>query len=224
MKKYTVKTRTSIFWGLVLVGAAVLLILNGIGVSLGYGVSVWRIILGVLCLAWLVDTLAERRFTEIPFPLAFLFLVFETPIAYAAGFEDGNIISDWTVILAALLLTIGLKALFHDREGKLRLSNASSSTIYLDGGDLASAEIRDNLGSVNAYITNRDAYEGGGTVTIKDNLGKVVIHIPANWNVVTDCHDNLGSVSVADQEDGVFDKSITLAIRDNLGAVKVVFD
>jgi len=208
----------------VLVGAAVLLILNGIGVNLGYGISVWRVILGVLCVAWLVDTIAERRFTEIPFPLAFLFLVFESTIAHALGRPDNNLISDWTVILAALLLTIGLKALFPDRPGRRLLGKAGRTTLYFDASDLSDAEIRDNTGFVQAYVTNREAYQGGGVIGIRDNLGKVELHLPQSWNVIVNCRDNLGSVSVPDQEDGIFDGSITIDVRDNVGSISVVFD
>lgn len=222
--KRTWKSRTSVFWGLVFIGAAVLLILNGIGVNLGYGISVWKIILGVICLAWLVDTLVERRFTEIAFPLAFLFLIFESTIAHAIGRTDGNLISDWTVILAALLVTIGLKALIPDRGGRKFLGKSGSTSIYLDASDLSDAEIRDNAGSVQAHITNREAYRGDGVITIRDNLGKVDLYLPSNWNIVVNCRDNLGKVNVPDQDDGVFDKSITIEVRDNIGSVNVKYD
>ncbi|MBQ7669121.1 MAG: hypothetical protein IJS45_00190 [Clostridia bacterium] len=217
------KLGTGIFWGIVLIGAAVLLILNGIGVNLGYGLSVWRIILGTLCLAWIVTTIVELRFTDLPFPFAFLFIIFEPTIAHALGREDNKLISTWIVLLAALLLTIGLKAIF---SGKVKkgVSSVGSKTLYFDGSDLVTAEIRDNAGSVQAYVTNKESYPGDGTIVICDNLGKITLHIPSDWNVTVNSHDNLGKVSVADQEDGVFDKSITVDVRDNVGSVNIVFD
>lgn len=216
------KFGTGIFWGIVLIGAAVLLILNGIGVNLGYGISVWRIILGTLCVAWVVVTIVELRFTDLPFPFAFLFIIFEPTIAHALGREDNKLISTWIVLLAALLLTVGLKAIF---SGKIRkTSSIGSKTLYFDAADLESAEIKDNAGSVQAYITNKEAYTGDGTIVIRDNLGKITLHIPSNWNVTVNSRDNLGKVSVADQEDGVFDNSITVDVRDNVGSVNIVFD
>ena len=217
------KTRSSIFWGLVLVGAAVLLILNGIGVELGYGLSVWRIILGAVCLAWVVDTIVELRFTELPFPIAFLFLVFEPTIAHALGREDNKLIPFWTVLLAALLLTIGLKALVPGKNGKKFIGKTGNTTLYLDGADLSNAEIRDNLGNVTAYVSNPDAYTGGGVITIRDNLGKVTLHLPSNWNVTVDAHDNLGSVDVPENNNGG-DVTVAVDVIDNLGKVCVLFD
>ena len=220
------KTTNRIFWGIVLIGAAVLLILNGVGVDLGYGVNVWRILGGVLCLACIVDRIVERRFTELVIPLAFLFLIFEPTIAHAMGRDDNNLtlLPTWTVILAALLLTIGLKVIFRGSSHVLSSGKIGTSSIYLDGADLENAEIKDNLGKVDAYITNKDAYDGNGKITIRDNLGSIKLHIPKDWNVVANCSDNLGRVSIPEQNDGVFDKTVTIEIRDNLGQTEVIFE
>ena len=220
------KVTNRLFWGVVLIGAAVLLILNGVGVNLGYGINVWRILGGVLCLACIVDRIAEGRFTETIIPLAFLFLIFEPTIAHAIGRADDDLklIPTWTVILAALLLTIGLKVIFRERSGVITSGKLGSSSVYFDGADLSNAEICDNLGSVHAYVTNPEAYDGNGTITVRDNLGKVKIHLPSNWNVVAESSDNLGSVSIPKQKDGIFDETISLKIRDNLGGIEVIFD
>ena len=222
-KKWSWRSRNTLFWGFVFIGIAVLLVLNGIGVNLGYGVSVWRVILGVFCLAWVVDALIELNIAQIPFPLAFLFLIFEPTIAHAMGREDTKIISTWTVMLAALLLTIGLKVIIPDRDGK-KGATFGSKTLYFDASDLSNAVIKDNVGPIRAYFTNKESYAGGGVVAIRDNVGKIDIHVPENWNVVVNSRDNIGSIDVPEQPDGVYDKTITIDVRDNVGAVKVIFD
>ncbi|MBQ7715820.1 MAG: hypothetical protein IJT70_08145 [Clostridia bacterium] len=215
--------RSGIFWGLVLIGAAVMLILNGIGVDLGYEISVWRIILGVLCLAWLVDSIVEGEFAELPFPLAFMFLIFEPTIAHAIGHNGDDLISNWTVLLAALLLTIGLHIVLPDKKGKsVKLSG--STTLYFDASDLSNAHIHDNLGSVHAYVTNCEAYQGNGCIRISDNLGKVVLHVPSNWNVSVEASDNLGVINSPEPKDGVYDNSLSVIVTDNLGSVSIVND
>jgi hypothetical protein len=47
-KKWIRKTRDGVFWGVILLLAAVLLIMQGIGIDFGYEFSVWRIILGLI--------------------------------------------------------------------------------------------------------------------------------------------------------------------------------
>ncbi len=224
----SVRTKISnrIFWGVVLIGAAALLILNGLGVDLGYGVNVWRIIGGVLCLACIVDRVAERRFTDIVIPLAFLFLIFEPTIAHAIGRPDDdlNLISTWTVILAALLLTVGLKVIFREKSGIVTSGKLGSSSVYFDGADLSDAEICDNMGTVQAYVTNPEAYEGNGKITISDNMGSVKLHLPSNWNVVANCHDNMGRVTIPEQKGGVYDRTLRIDIYDNMGGIEVIFE
>ena len=224
-KKYSWKSKNSIFWGIVLVAAAVLLILQGAGVNLGYDISFWRIILGALCLAMLIDRLIRLRFTEIVFPLAFLFLVFEAPIAHAIGRpeDDLNLINNWIVIVAALLLTIGLKAIIPER-GHRSFDKISSSTMYLDGSDLSDVRIHDHMGSVQVFVTNKNMYQGGGHILICDNMGTVKLHLPREWNAVVDIHDNMGRVSVPEQPDKVYDYSVSIEVCDNMGTVDVIFD
>ena len=96
--------------------------------------------------------------------------------------------------------------------------------VYLDAGkDLASALIHDNLGNVQVYITNRDAYPGNGVITVSDNLGTVTLRIPGTWMVATQISNNVGKVDVPPQ-DYPCSQSITLVIHDNVGTVSVVFE
>ena len=222
----SMKITNRIFWGTVLIGAAALLILNGLGVGLGYGINVWRIIGGVLCLACIVDRIAEKRFTDIVIPLAFLFLIFEPTIAHALGRADDDLdlISTWTVILAAVLLTVGLKFIFRDKTGIISSGKLGSSNVYFDGADLSDAEICDNMGTVQAYVTNAEAYEGNGKITVRDNMGSVKLHLPSNWNVVANCRDNMGRVTIPEQKDGVYDRTVKLEIYDNMGGIEVIFE
>ncbi len=106
MKKAIIghKSRFRIFIGIVLIFSAVMIILGQFGANLYYGITWWRVLLGALLIAWLVDSIVEKQFIETVFPLAFLFMVFEPTIAHALGKEDLNLISNWIVFLAAVLL------------------------------------------------------------------------------------------------------------------------
>ncbi|MBR6916707.1 MAG: hypothetical protein IKN38_00850 [Clostridia bacterium] len=218
-----IKGSNSIFWGIVLILAAVFLVLGGLDISLGYGFTTWNIILGVLCAAWFFSRLIKGKFAQTIFPLAFLFLIFEPTIAHALGKTDENLISNWTVILAALLLTIGLSAILPKKNGGKKFIEIGSKTIMLDGADLSDAVISENVGTSQVYITNPELYEGGGTIHINENVGKIKLFLPKNWHVIVNESENLGSVNIVEQEDGVYDKTITLDISENVGSITVVF-
>ena len=216
----------SVFWGIVLILAAVVLILDGAGMTLGLGLTPWRIVGAVLLTGWLICEIVRLRFTNIFFPAAFLFLVLEQPIAGWLGRGD-DLISNWIVLVAALLLTIGTKAVFHPRGDAngdaVHGGRIGSQTLYFDAADLSRAVVANHVGSTEVYLTNCDAYPGEGTLSVRDNVGPVNFHLPADWRVVTDAADNIGPLNIPPQ-DGVASHTVTLKVRDNVGPVSVVFD
>ena len=211
----------SVFWGLVLILAAAALILDGVGFSFGIGITLWHVIGGVILLSWIVSECVKLRFHAIFFPLAFLFMLFEGVIASWLGREDPNMISNWTLLLAALLLTIGVGALTK-RSGGRENARLGNSTLYFDANDPGGCIVSDNVGNIHVYFINKEHYNGLGVVSVRNSVGKVTLHVPSEWNVVTECKDTLGSVNVPEREQ-VAGKSITVSVRDSVGSVTVEF-
>ena len=221
------KSGKSIFWGLLLIGAAVLLILGDLGLELEYKLETWRIVLGFLCLVLFVKRIVRLRFAETVFPLAFLFILLEPMIAHLIGSESSNLISNWTVLLAALLMTIGLKSILPKKyssgspSGKFRQLQLA---MYLDGSELENARISDHTGATDVYISNADAYTGGGRIHITNNVGFLRLHLPGTWNVLLEHGDNIGRVRISEQNRERFEQSIQVEVDDNVGTVKILFD
>lgn len=94
----------NIFMGVLLISIAIFLILNQVGLITS-GINAWNIVLGGFFIGILIRGIAERSFPGIFFPLAFLWIIFDE----ALGFHN---ISSWTVILIAILLSIGFSYLF----------------------------------------------------------------------------------------------------------------
>ena len=217
------------FWGIVLILAAVVLVLDGVGVSLGAGMTPWRIVGAVFLDGWLICEIVRLKFTNIFFPAAFLFLVLEEPIAIwmGRGEDATDLIANWVVLVAALLLTIGTKAIFHpkhDEDGyKVAGGRIGSQTYYFDATDLSGAVVANRVGPTEVYLTNCEAYTGGGTIKVRDTVGPVTLHIPDDWHVVTEATDVIGNVTIPPQ-DGVARCTVTLNVKDAVGGVTVVFD
>ena len=211
----------SVFWGLVLVIAAVALVLDGLGVNMGLGLTAFHYIFGAICLGWIIKEIIDLKFHRIFFPLAFMFFIFEGAIAGWMGRTDPNIISNWTVLLAALLLTLGVKAI----SGKNGSSGKKigNNTYYFDANDKDKCIVTENLGNVQVHFINKEQYDGLGVVTVRENIGNVTLHIPSEWNVLTEAKENLGKVNIPSRET-LGEKSITISIRENLGQINVVFE
>ncbi len=223
---------SSIFWGLVFLGVAIVIILEGIGVGDFYGFTVPSIAFGLLMVAWLVHFIAKKKFYMVFLPLGLLYsFVLEKPIVKAANpanaKANGRLIPVWIVILASVFLCIGFKLLFNRKneidKGNSERGRLGNSTVYFDGANLKNARIYDNVGNINAYVSNKALYDGSGVITITDNIGNITLHMPENWLVVTDAASNLGKVVIPEQK-GPTDKTITIVVRDNVGRITVEFD
>ena len=213
-------TKSAVFWGLILILAAAALILDGAGISFGMGFTALHVVGGILLLAWLGTELFRGKIWNIFFPLAFLFMLFEGFLAGLLGREDPNLISNWIVLLAALLLTIGSRLLFRREKKGIAMGDRA---LYLDGGELEDVRISENLGKVNVYIVNPERYEGEGRITVQENLGQVVIHLPEDWFVKSEVRETIGAVNVPTQTwNG--GKVIVLSVRENIGEIRVIFE
>ncbi len=146
------------FWGVFLVLAGAYLVVS----QMGYlpKVSVFTLIFTIVCLAALIASIPHLSFGGILFPLAFIGIMYDEQLGITA-------ITPWTVLLAALLGTIGLHLLF----GRFRKKHCFWHTKMhmfggkdkenwdrADSGNLEGEQvyIRVSFGSVIRYITSED--------------------------------------------------------------------
>ncbi len=230
----------SIFWGLLLIGVAVVLILEGAGVdkTLGniFGITVLDIALGILLITWLVYLIVKKKYYMVFLPIGLFYtFVVDKPLAKALNVapenlkSDGRMIQWWIVLIASLLLCIAFRVLFTKKnviDTGVKASEShrlGDSTVYFDAANLHNALITENVGKMNVYIANKEQYGGDGIITIRENVGVITLHIPANWAVVNEVHENLGSVSIPDN-DTPTDKTVTLVVTENVGRIIVEFN
>ena len=196
-----------LFWGLGLLLAAALIILDVVGViptllSAVGDVSIFTLILGLLLLSYTLLRLFKGRISAIFFPLAFIFMLFEKNVAFLCGLEDSNIVNNWLVLLIALLLHLGFAILLPSRGMRRRKRYAvsceenllSSSTVYVNCTDFTPNIISNKLGECTVHFQNVDQYKGGQALTVSNSLGSMTINVPVTWTLVTDVDNNMGSI------------------------------
>lgn len=144
------------FWGLFLVLAAVYLIIS----RLGYlpAVGVFTIIATIICIAAFVHSLLHLSFGGMLFPLAFISILYDKQLGITA-------ITPWTVLLAALLGTIGLNLIFSktkwkykwkrnwDHHGKHKIAGND----HFENGENIEGEyvyMKSSFGSLLRYVTS----------------------------------------------------------------------
>ena len=222
------KKSSSIFWGIVLVAAAVLIILDGIGSGLAFleEVPVTKIVLGLACLYWLGTEIWKKRIAHIFFPLAFLFILFEKNIAKLFHIADGNLASDWAVLLGALLLTIGVGMIFKEKDassenGRRGPGIAGNSTRYIDCTNFTYERIENRMGNCDVYFDHTEGYAGGGTLYVENHMGNTTVHVPADWYVSVTVENSMGSIEMPSPGNAT-GPGLTVSGKNHMGNVEII--
>ena len=94
-----------IFWGVILLLTAAILILDALDVlPTVFSLSVWQTIVAVGSIGWIISSIVKGNFSTIPLPLGFLFMATKGIIADLTGIESISDISNWIVLLYCLVL------------------------------------------------------------------------------------------------------------------------
>ncbi|MFC6180901.1 LiaF transmembrane domain-containing protein [Lactiplantibacillus daowaiensis] len=95
------------FWGVFFLASAIILVLSQLGVF-SYHVSVFTLVLTIILVAVLLNSLRYMMIPGAVFALAFLAILYAHPLGIAS-------LVPWTILGAALLLSIGLSIIINPR-------------------------------------------------------------------------------------------------------------
>ena len=216
--------KSKLFWGIVFISIAVLLILNIFGVTfwLPETIPAWKILLGLLFLGISIDSMICRRIYLIFFPLSFILILFEKELAKLFHFKTGNIATTWTFLTIAGLLTLGF-LLVLPKKMKINPSGMGSSIRYIDCSVHFNETIENNLSSCELFFTNTDRYTGNGSITIDNNMGAVILNIPNDWYVISTVENNMGTVNMPKRNEISGIKRLEIKGTNNMGAVNIKY-
>lgn len=220
-----------LFWGIILIICAVLLVLDSVGTEMGFlsGLPVFRTIAVIFLLAGALEELSKREFGGFFFSVAIAFIIYEKQIAKWLSLEDGNIISNWTVLLVALLLTVGFSLLFGKRTftftyngSKEKHKVAGSYVTNIDCSAFDEMTVNNELGSCEVHFSNVESYTGNGVLTVNNELGSIKIYVPAEWTVTNRIENELGSVQIKGEPNGN-GKTLIIQGTNELGNVQIIY-
>lgn len=187
--------KDNVFWGVILVLAAVYIIINNLGFM--PDVNVVRLAVGIICVVVFFKSLFRIEFGGMLFSLAILAILFDDQLGITA-------ITPWPVLVAALLGSIGLEMIFGNRVKKIKrkekvsgdaesefvsgdevvingMFNGYKKTISSD--NFTKARISCKFGGME--ISFDDAVIQGGTAVVNLDLAfsGVEFYIPQSWKI-----------------------------------------
>lgn len=241
--------KNNIYWGMIFIIMAALIVVNGLGLI--DGVGVWSIIFTVLFGAALLDGIVKLHVTTILFSLAFLAVIWSEQLHIES-------ITPWPILFAALLSSIGINMIFGKKNKKWKNDYSDGSHYYSneekysegnvnveqDSGEVVTCESKfagtvkyitsDNLRKV--YVRNEfsgmSIYLDKATVPskklemeIKNSFGGLEIYIPANWIVENRVDCTFGGFDEEGTKAPTDAQSVTVVINGsaNLSGVTIKY-
>lgn len=204
---------SKVFWGIFLLAAAAFVLMNQL-----YGftnIGIWSIILAALALAFIVQCIAQLNFASLPIPVALVYIIFRSPLGLPH-------IQTWTLILAAVLASIGLSILLphkiwhvyhgkHDKGScdhpqKLTESgdinnpsvnvNFGATSRHLYADSLESVQLCCSFGALEIYFDHVELNPNGADAIVNCSLGAIKLFIPQHWQINDRLNCSLGGVDI----------------------------
>ncbi len=230
--------KDKLFWGLFLIAAAVLILVAKLGVFPEMSVAkvFWTLVFGVA----LVKSVVKLSFSGIFFSLAFLGIVYDTELGITA-------ITPWTILLAALLLSIGVGLIYtpkkkkavgnhcptddgdfvvYDEEDGNRFDFSSSfvgSIKYVNSDNFEYANIDARFAGMKVYFDNAIIQNGHATVNMNVSFAGVELYVPKNWRVDNQMTATLGGVEEKNRPNVGDGPILTLRGNVSLGGITILY-
>ncbi|ADL53965.1 LiaF transmembrane domain-containing protein [Clostridium cellulovorans] len=228
--------RERVFWGLVLILGGVFLIIS----KLGYfpDINVFSLLLTILLAVIILKSLIRVNFPGILFPIAFISIIYDDQLGITS-------ITPWTVLVAALLGSIGLSMIFHRHSkwmntkyigeehkfeeisiedgSQIRFKNSFGASIkYVNTDDFQQAHFDSSFGAMKVYFDNAVIRNENAVVRINASFSGIELYMPRTWKIEDKTSVFLGSISEKNKNDNPT-KTLTLVGDISFSGVEVIY-
>lgn len=231
----------NVMWGVVLLLIAVALVLYKLeipGLDLLPEISLWKVLLGVACACWLVDSISTVSYGGITFSIAFLGILFGKELHIEA-------LVPWTLLVVAFLAYMALHLLFprnykwnkqqsycgsregcyagtacHPNhvetvEGDSIVENISftGATKYIHSDNFVQADIQCSFCGVELYFDKVQVPSGEAIIYLDAKYCGVEMYVPRNWMIINEMNTFLAGVDFDERMVG--DQLVKIHLRGN---------
>lgn len=190
--------------GVLLIACAVVIILDSLGVSLGFfnGIPATTLILGSLVLVWFLTNLIRLKIPGLFIPLAILFVLFEKYIASALSLESKNIIDNWIVFVVAILLNCGFSMLLPKSSMNIRFGKS----IYINGKN-------------STHTSNSESNHTASSKGRKNSMSSSIVYIDCSTFVSETVTNEMGSCQIYFTNVDQYAGNGVLTVKNRLGSM-----
>ena len=238
------RTRNSgnVFWGVILLVLAALIVLNQIGFFF-VTFRLWDVVLVVIALKIFIDMFVKGKISNLPLAMGFVYVVLRNQALVPY-------VSTWTIATVAILASVGLGFLF-PRQRQWRVYrfdddisiggfsndsdtwrndkssssdeistdnnptvniNFGSASRYLYADALETVRLSCNFGGMEIYFDQVTLHEKGATVYLDCRFGGIDLFVPRHWNVVEQVDNTFGGTDIARRIEPLKEGAPTLTV------------
>jgi predicted membrane protein len=225
------------FWGILLVLTGAFLIIS----KLGYfpDVNVFSLVLTAFLAAIAVKSLLHLDFAGVLFPIAFICIIFDKQL----GITN---ITPWTVLIAALLGSIGLSMIFHKPNRRIhfkhehhhnefeeidvedgsyvRFRNSFSGSIkYINTNNFEQADFDCSFGSLKVYFDNAVMSGKSAVLRLNASFSAIELYVPKSWSIENKTNIILAAIDEKNKNDQITTNTLTLTGDIKLSGVEIIY-
>lgn len=226
-----------IFWGILFILMGIFLIIS----KLGYfpNVNVFSLLLTAFLVVVIVKSLLRLKFAGVLFPIAFICIIYDKQL----GITN---ITPWTVLIVALLGSIGLSMIFHkptkwvnmecdcddykfekidvEDESHVRFKNSFGGSIkYINTDNFEQADFKCSFGALKVYFDNATMSNNNAIIRINASFSGVELYIPKNWRVENKTNVFLASIDEKNRNNEIITNTLTLVGDINFSGVEIIY-
>jgi len=226
-----------VFWGTLFLLAGIFLIIS----KLGYlpEVNVVSLMLTIALVVVIVKSIPRLNFTGILFPIAFICIIYDKQL----GITD---LTPWTVLIAALLGSIGFSMIFHKRAGyvntksnsedykfekfdvedesHVKFKNSFGASIkYINTNKFEEANFNCSFGAMKVYFDNAVMSNKNAIVRINASFSGIELYVPKNWSIDDKTNVVLGSISEKNKSDQIITNTLTIVGDISFSGVEIIY-
>lgn len=234
--------KSNLIWGLLLILAGAFLIVSKLG-YLG-DVNVFSVIVSVFLVYIIITSIVKVNFAGILFPLAFLAILYDKELGITS-------ITPWTVLIAALLGSVGLSLVFHkhhhhhhnymgcgrssnsseeipnidsENEGNIVIDNNFGSSVkYVNSNCFEQADIDSSFGALKVYFDKTVMKGESAVIKLDVSFSGVELYIPRGWRIQDNTNFSFGGVTEKNSSDGVITNTLILTGDVSFGGVDIFY-
>lgn len=233
--------KDNIYWGLLFLIGGIFLIISKLG-FLG-DVNVFSLVIAILLVGIIIKSVISAHFSGIFFPVAFIAILFDEKLGITA-------VTPWTVLFAALLLTIGANLLFGKKrfnkfyhksyvdgnnfcgkqsistedEGNIRIDTSfQGCTKYINSKNFERCDVDCSFASLKIYFDNAVMKNENAILNMDVSFGGVEIYVPKGWRVVNNASCSFGAINEKNKINSVITNTLTITGEISFSGVEVFY-